>query len=165
MALLFPEDLPDSPLPNVPANRPRVRFPAHRDPDHGPCFRRHWLACPAPLNPQVKKLPPKKKALLDEVFKGPLPADTLVRTEPFFWLQRLYLGQLLSPFFAAPRKDFSSSGSPRSGKKAVLVTTFSLGRLVCSFHEAGIIVKFRENIQRFLEKFLLPLRVSGFSVL
>jgi len=48
----------------------------------------------------------------------------------------LDLGQLFPALFAPARKDFSSSGSPRTGKEAVLVTTLSLGRLVCSFHEA-----------------------------
>jgi hypothetical protein len=63
------------------------------------------------------------------------------------------LGQLFPALFTAARKDFTSSGSPRSGKKAMLVTTFSLGRLVCSFHEAWIIVKFVCNIQRFISLF------------
>ena len=62
----------------------------------------------------------------------------------------LDLGQLFPALFAAAREDFSPPGSPRTGKKAVLVTTFSLGRLVCSFHEAGIIMKFVWNIQRFV---------------
>jgi hypothetical protein len=60
------------------------------------------------------------------------------------------LGQFFPALFPAARKDFPSSGSPRAGKKAMLVTTFSLGRLVCSFHEAWIIVKFVCNIQRFV---------------
>jgi hypothetical protein len=60
------------------------------------------------------------------------------------------LGQLFPALFTAARENFSSSGSPRAGKKAVLITTFSFGRLVCSFHEAWIIVKFVYNIQRFI---------------
>ncbi len=62
----------------------------------------------------------------------------------------LDLGQLFPPFFTARCEDFSSSRRLLSGKIAVLVTTFSLGRLVCSFHEAGIIVKFVWNIQPFV---------------
>jgi len=62
----------------------------------------------------------------------------------------LDLGQLFPPFFTAAREDFSSPGGPFSGQKAMLVTTFSLGRLVCSFHEARIIVKFVWNIQPFV---------------
>ena len=89
-------------------------------------------------------------SFLDEMLEGRLPADPLLRAEPFFWLQRLYLGQLFPALFSAARKDFPSSGSPRTGKKAMLVTTFSFGRLVCSFHEARIIVKFVCNIQRFV---------------
>jgi hypothetical protein len=84
------------------------------------------------------------------MFEGCLPADALIRAEPFFWLQRLYLGQLFPALFPTAREDFSSSGGPRAGKKAVLVATFSFGRLVCSFHEAWIIVKFVCNIQRFV---------------
>jgi len=76
------------------------------------------------------------------VFKGCLLADTLIRAEPLLWLQRLYLGQLFPALFTPPGEDFSSPGSINTGKKAVLVTTFSLGGLVCSFHEAEIIVKF-----------------------
>jgi hypothetical protein len=72
----------------------------------------------------------------------------------------LDLGQLFPALFTPPRKDFSSSGSVGAGKKAVLVTTFSLGRLVCSFHEAGIIVKFLWNIQRFFRRNFLFTRVS-----
>jgi hypothetical protein len=75
-------------------------------------------------------------SFLDEIPEGRLPADPLIRTELLFWLQRLYLGQLFPALFPAARKDLSSSGSPCAGKKAVLITTFSLGRLVCSFHEA-----------------------------
>jgi hypothetical protein len=62
----------------------------------------------------------------------------------------LDLGQLFPPFFTARCEDFSSSRRLLSGKIAVLVTTFSFGRLVCSFHEAGIIVKFIQNIQLFV---------------
>ena len=87
---------------------------------------------------------------LGEMFEGCLPANPLIRAESRFRFQRLYLGQLFPALFAATRKDFPSSGSPRAGKKAVLVTTFSFGRLVCSFHEAWIIVKFVCNIQRFV---------------
>lgn len=84
------------------------------------------------------------------MFEGGLTSDPLIRAEPFFWLQRLDLGQLFPALFTAAREDFSPPGCPRTGKKAVLVTTFSLGRLVCSFHEAGIIVKFIRNIQCFV---------------
>jgi len=62
----------------------------------------------------------------------------------------LDLGQLFPTLFTATRKDLSSSGSPCPGKKAVLVPTFSFGRLVCSFHEAWIIMNFVCNIQRFI---------------
>ena len=89
---------------------------------------------------------------LDEMFEGCLPADPLIRAEPLLWLQRLYLGQLFPARFTAAREDLTSSGSPRAGKKAVLVTTFSFGRLVCSFHEARIIMNFVCNIQRFVLK-------------
>ncbi len=89
-------------------------------------------------------------SFLDEIFEGRLPADPLSRAEPFLWLQRLYLGQLFPARFTAAREDLTSSGSPRAGKKAVLVTTFSFGRLVCSFHEARIIMNFVCNIQRFV---------------
>jgi hypothetical protein len=60
------------------------------------------------------------------------------------------LGQLLPALFATACEDFPSSSCPRAGKKAMLVTTFSFGRLVCSFHEAWIIVNFVCNIQRFI---------------
>ena len=142
MGLLCPEDLPDSSLPKIPSDRSRVRFPAHRDPDHRLGLRLGRLFLASSLSPQVKKLSPRKLSVVDEVFKGCLPPDPLIRAEPLLWLQRLYLGQLFPALFSAARKDFSSSGSPCAGKKAVLVATFSLGRLVCSFHEAGIIVKF-----------------------
>jgi hypothetical protein len=104
--------------------------------------------------------------VLDEIFEGCLPADPLIRTEPFFWLQRLNLGQLFPALFPTACKDFPSSGSPRTGKKAVLVTTFSFGRLVCSFHEAWIIVKIVWNIQFFvvlLEKIGLSFFCSPFG--
>jgi len=87
-------------------------------------------------DPQIKKLSSSELSSLDEIFEGRLPADPLLRAEPLLWLQRLDLGQLFPALFPAAREDFPSSGSPRAGKKAVLVTTFSFGRLVCSFHEA-----------------------------
>ena len=142
IGLLLPEDLPDPPLPSIPSDRSRVRFPAHRDPDHRLWSRRRRLALTASSSPQVKKLSARKFSLLDEVFKGCLLADTLIRAEPLLWLQRLYLGQLFPALFTTAREDFSSPCGLRAGKKAVLITTFSLGGLVCSFHEAGIIVKF-----------------------
>ena len=149
IGLLFPEDLPASPLPSIASDRSRVRFPAYHDPDHRLNSRRHRFVRAATARPQVKKLPASETAFLDEVFEGCLPPDALIRAEPFLWLQRLYLGQLFPALFTTPRKDFSSSCGVGSGKKAVLVTTFSLGGLVCSFHEAGIIVKFLWNSQRF----------------
>ena len=76
------------------------------------------------------------------MFEGCLPADPLIRTEPLLGLQRLYLGQLFPALFTAAREDFPSSGGPRAGKKAVLVTTFSLGRLVCSFHPVKSPIRF-----------------------
>ena len=70
--------------------------------------------------------------------------------KPFGRLQRLDLGQLFPTLFPAAPKDFSPACGLGAGKKSVLVATFSFGRLVCSFHEAGIIVKFVWNIQRFV---------------
>jgi hypothetical protein len=111
-------------------------------------------------DPQIKKLPPSKLPPIDKMLEGCLPTDPLLLAEPFFWLQRLYLRQLFPALFTAARKNLASSGSPCAGKKAVLVTSFSFGRLVCSFHEARIIVKFVCNIQRFVSmalRFFLPL--------
>lgn len=144
------KDLLNATFPDVPADGSRIRFPADRNTDR----RLHLLcrssALTTPLRPQIKKLSPSKNAFLDEILEGGLTSDPLIRAEPFFWLQRLDLGQLFPAFFTAAREDFTSSGCPRTGKKAVLVTTFSFGRLVCSFHEAGIIVKFVWNIQSFV---------------
>jgi len=140
--LVPPEDLPDASLPPIPTHCGRIRLTAHHDPDHGFLFQSRFPFVVPHANPQIKKLSSSELSSLDEMFEGCLPADPLIRAEPFFWLQRLYLGQFFPALFAAARKDFSSSGCPRAGKKAVLVTTFSFGRLVCSFHEAWIIVKF-----------------------
>ena len=146
--MLPPKDLPNAAFPNIPPDCRGVRFTTHHDPDHGLCFQRRSFFVVPHTDPQIKKLSSSETPFLDEIFKGCLPADPLIRAEPLFRLQRLYLGQLFPALFATARKDFSSSGCPRSGKKAVLVTTFSFGRLVCSFHEAWIIVKFVCNIQR-----------------
>jgi len=122
---------------------------AHGYPDHGLCSEsRPRIVTFA--NPQIKEIPSSEAPFLDETFEGFLPADPLLRAEPLLGLQRLNLGQLFPARFPAARKDFPSSGSPRAGKKAVLITTFSFGWLVCSFHEARIIVKFFCNIQRFV---------------
>lgn len=134
--LLLAEDLTDAALPNVPPHRGRICFAADHDPDHGLFSQRRAFFVVPLADPQIKKLSSGEASALDEMFEGCLPANPLIRPEPFLWLQRLYLGQLFPALFSATRKDFSSSGGPRSGKKAVLVTTFSLGRLVCSFHEA-----------------------------
>jgi len=132
--LILPKDLPDAAFPSVPPNRGRIRFAAYHDPDHG-LFVQGRPPLVVPLSgPQIKKLSPSELSFLDEVFESRLPADPLIRAKPLFGLQRLYLGQLFPALFTAAREDFPSSGSPRAGKKAVLVTTFSFGRLVCSFH-------------------------------
>ena len=168
MGLLFSEDLSDASLPRIPPNRARIRFSAHHDSDHGLCLGPLRLVFAASVSPQVKKLPASKPPLLDEVFKGCLPADTLIRAEPLLWLQRLYLGQLFPALFPAPRKDFSSPCGFGAGKKAVLITTFSFGRLICSFHEAGIIVKFFWNSKPFFKQvlfFLWPVRSNDFLVI
>jgi hypothetical protein len=150
LRLMVSKNLPNASLPKVPPDRCRLRFPADDNSDRRPLSRHRQLFTVSLANPQVKKLPPSEPTFLDEIFKGCLPADALIRAEPLLWLQRLYLGQLFPALFPTTRKDFPSSGGPRSGKKAVLVTTFSFGRLVCSFHEAWIIVKFVWNIQRFI---------------
>jgi len=142
LCLMLPKDLTDTALPKVPPHRCRIRFPVHDNPEHGLFFQSRSSFVVPLGDPQIKKLSSSELSSLDEMFEGRLPADSLIRPEPLLGLQRLYLGQLFPALFAATRKDFPSSGSPRAGKKAVLVTTFSLGRLVCSFHEAWIIVKF-----------------------
>ena len=70
--------------------------------------------------------------------------------KPLGRFQRLDLGQFFPTLFPAAPKDFPPACGFGPGKKAVLVATFSFGRLVCSFHEAWIIVKFFCNIQRFV---------------
>ena len=150
LRLLLPENLPDTALPKVPSHCGRIRFAAHHDPDHGLLFQSRAFFVVMLADPQIKKLSSSELSSLDEIVEGRLPADPLLRAEPLLWLQRLDLGQLFPALFPAAREDFPSSGSPRAGKKAVLVTTFSFGRLVCSFHEAGIIMKFVWNIQRFV---------------
>ena len=160
LRLIFPKDLPDASFPNVPPHCCGLRFSAHHDPDHRLFFRRRFSAFAAPHKPQIKKLPPSELPPLDEMFKGRLPAYPLFHAEPLNGLQRLYLGQLFPALFATARENFSSSGSPRTGKKAVFVATFSFGRLVCSFHEAWIIVKFVCNIQRFILLFCLIRTIS-----
>jgi hypothetical protein len=160
LRLLLAKDLSDTAFPNIPPNRCRIRFFTDHDPEHRFFFQHVGFFAVALTDPQIKKLSSSELSALDEIFEGRLPPDPLIRAEPFLWLQRLYLGQLFPALFTAARKDFSSSGSPRAGKKAMLVTTFSLGRLVCSFHEAWIIVKFVCNIQRFIlggEKNCFPL--------
>ena len=150
LCLVLPKDLSDASLPKIPSNRRGLRFPAHGNSD-GDLFLRCRLFFAGSLaDPQIKIFPSSELSSLDEMFKGCLPADALIRAEPFLWLQRLYLGQLFPALFPASRKDFPSSGGTRAGKKAVFVATFSLGTLVCSFHEAWIIVKFVCNIQRFV---------------
>ena len=149
LGLLLAKNFPNTSFPNIPPHRILIRFAAHHDPDHGLLQRPVCLVVPF-ADPQIKKLSSSELSSLDEMFEGRLPADPLIRAKPLFGLQRLYLGQLFPALFTAARKDFSSSGSPCAGKKAMLVTTFSFGRLVCSFHEAWIIVKFVCNIQRFI---------------
>ncbi len=137
--LLFLEDLPDASLPKIPPDRSRVRFSAHGDPDHRPCFPRQGSEVAASCGPQIKKLPASELSCFDEALEGCLPPDPLIRTEPVHGLQRLDLGQLFPAFFATPRKDFSSTLGARAGKKPVLVPAFSFGRLICSFnHRAGL---------------------------
>jgi hypothetical protein len=148
LGLVLPKYFSDASLPKISPNRGGLRFPAHDDPDRGSFLCRSLAVSLA--DPQIKVFPTSELPSLDETFEGCLPADALIRAEPFLWLQRLYLGQLFPALFSASRKDFPSSGGTRAGKKAVLVTTFSLGRLVCSFHEAWIIVKIVCNIQRFV---------------
>ena len=148
--MFFPKDLPDAPFPKIPPDGARIRFPAYHDPDHGFWLRCRFFATLTLANPQIKKLSASEQSFLGKVLESCLPSDALLRTEPLFWLQRLYLGQLFPAFFAAARQDFSSSGSLCSGQKAVFVATFSFGRLIGSFHEARIIVTFLENIQRFV---------------
>jgi hypothetical protein len=78
-------------------------------------------------------------SFFDEALEGCLPPDPLIRTEPVHRLQDLDLGQLFPAFFAAPRKDFSSTLGARACKKPVLVPAFSFGRLISSFnHRAGL---------------------------
>jgi len=74
------------------------------------------------------------------------------------------LGQLFPAFSPAAPKHFITAFGPGAGKKAVFRTTFSFGRLVCSFHEAWIIVKFISNIQRIISsKIFFSIRArSGF---
>jgi len=134
LPLMFLEDLPDAALPKVPFDGPRIRFPGHHDPDHGLGFRRRLPDLAGLTSPQVKKASPNEISSFGEKLEGCLPADPLIRAEPFLWLQRLYLDQFFPALFPSAPKDFSSPGRPRTGKKAMLITTFSFGRLVSSFH-------------------------------
>ena len=136
LRLMFLEDLPDAAFPKVPFDRPRIRFPGHHDPDHGLRSRRRLSDFAGLTGPQVKKASPNEMSFFGEKFEGCLPANPLIRAEPVFWLHRLYLGQFFPALFPSAPKDFSSSGRPRAGKKAMLITTFSFGRLIGSFHEA-----------------------------
>ena len=134
LCLSLPEDLPDSPLPKVPPDRFWIRFPAYRDPDHGLCLSRRLFDIAASSGPQIKKLPSSELSFLNETLEGCLPADPLIRAEPVPGLQRLDLGQLFPALFTTTRKDPASALGPRTGKKAVFVPTFSLGRLIGSFN-------------------------------
>lgn len=136
LRLLPPKDLPNTALPKVPPHRGRIRLLAHGDPDHGLLSQSRASAFVPALDPQIKVFPSGESSSLDETLEGCLPADSLIRAEPLLWLQLSDLGQFFPARFTAARKDFPSSGSPSAGKKAVLVPTFSFGRLVCSFHEA-----------------------------
>jgi hypothetical protein len=144
------EDLPNAAFPKVSLNRSRIRFPAYHDPNHRFCFGRRLPNVSSWSNPQIKKTSPNKFSFFSEKFEGCLPADPLIRAEPFRWLQRLDLGQFFPALFPATPKDFSSSSRPCSGEKTMFVATFSFGRLICSFHEAWIIVKIVWNIQFFV---------------
>ena len=64
--------------------------------------------------------------------------------------KELYLRKLFPAFSPSAPKDFSSSLGPCPGKKAVLGSSFSLGRLVSSFHPVRSPIK-------------LARRFSGFS--
>lgn len=115
LRLMLPEDLPDAAFPNIPPHGCRIRFTAHHDPEHRLVVQCRSSRFVPPEGPQIKEFSSSELSSLDEIFEGRLPADPLLRAEPFIWLQRLYLGQLFPALFAATRKDFPSSGSPRAG--------------------------------------------------
>ena len=134
--LIFLENFPNAPFPEIAPNSVRLGLAAYRNPDHGFRFFT-WNPDFASLcGPQIKIFSARELSFFDETLEGCLPADPLIRTEPVRGLQRLDLGQFFPPFFAAPSEDLSSSLGSRAGKKAVLVPAFSFGRLICSFNHA-----------------------------
>ena len=90
--LVLAKDLPNAAFPDVTPHRGRIRFTAHHDSDHGFFFRSYPFFVVSPANPQIKKLSSSKLSSLDEMFEGCLSADPLIRSEPLYGPQNLYLG-------------------------------------------------------------------------